>query len=73
VLILLVAFLIGRFFLAQVVGSALGMAYGVTATTFLLASGANPAAASASVHIAEILTTGVSGIAHCSSLSYRVV
>lgn len=51
-------------FLAQAVDGALGMAYGVTATTFLLASGATPAAASASVHIAEIFTTGVSGIAH---------
>ena len=51
-------------FLAQVVDGALGMAYGVTATTFLLASGASPAAASASVHIAEIFTTGVSGISH---------
>ena len=51
-------------FLAQVVDGALGMAYGVTATTFLLASGATPAAASASVHIAEIFTTGVSGISH---------
>ncbi|MDV6344707.1 sulfite exporter TauE/SafE family protein [Nitrosomonas sp. Is37] len=51
-------------FLAQVVDGALGMAYGITATTFLLASGASPAAASASVHIAEIFTTGVSGIAH---------
>ncbi len=51
-------------FLAQVIDGALGMAYGITATTFLLASGASPAAASASVHIAEIFTTGVSGIAH---------
>lgn len=51
-------------FFAQIVDGALGMAYGVTATTFLLATGASPAAASASVHIAEIFTTGVSGIAH---------
>lgn len=51
-------------FLAQMVDGALGMAYGVTATTFLLVTGASPAAASASVHIAEIFTTGVSGIAH---------
>jgi uncharacterized protein len=51
-------------FLAQVVDGALGMAYGVTATTFLLATGATPGAASASVHIAEIFTTGVSGISH---------
>jgi uncharacterized protein len=51
-------------FLAQVVDGALGMAYGVTATTFLLVTGATPGAASASVHIAEIFTTGVSGISH---------
>jgi uncharacterized membrane protein YfcA len=51
-------------FLAQVIDGALGMAYGVTATTFLLATGATPGAASASVHIAEIFTTGVSGISH---------
>jgi uncharacterized membrane protein YfcA len=51
-------------FFAQVVDGALGMAYGVTATSFLLATGATPGVASASVHIAEIFTTGVSGIAH---------
>jgi hypothetical protein len=51
-------------FLAQAVDGALGMAYGVTATTFLLSSGASPAMASASVHIAEIFTTGFSGISH---------
>jgi uncharacterized protein len=50
--------------LAQTVDGALGMAYGVTASTFLLGTGASPAVASASVHIAEIFTTGVSGIAH---------
>ena len=51
-------------FLAQAVDGALGMAYGVTATTFLLGAGATPAAASASVHIAEIFTTGFSGVSH---------
>lgn len=50
--------------LAQVIDGALGMAYGVTSTTFLLASGVSPAVASAGVHIAEVFTTGVSGIAH---------
>lgn len=50
--------------LAQAVDGALGMTYGLTATTFLLGSGASPAAASASVHIAEVFTTGVSGISH---------
>jgi uncharacterized membrane protein YfcA len=51
-------------FLAQVVDGALGMAYGITATSFLLTAGASPAAASASVHIAEVFTTGLSGISH---------
>ena len=49
---------------AQLVDGSLGMAYGVTSTTLLLAIGANPAAASASVHLAEIGTTLVSGISH---------
>lgn len=49
---------------AQAVDGALGMAYGVTSTTFLLALGATPATASGSVHIAEVFTTGVSGISH---------
>lgn len=51
-------------FLAQIVDGALGMAYGVTATTFLLSFGISPAAASASVHASEIFTTGASGISH---------
>jgi uncharacterized membrane protein YfcA len=40
------------------------MAYGISATTFLLSTGATPAVASASVHIAEVFTTGLSGISH---------
>jgi uncharacterized protein len=49
---------------AQIVDGALGMAYGVTSTTFLLSTGVPPAAASASVHIAEVFTTGFSGLSH---------
>jgi uncharacterized protein len=49
---------------AQLVDGALGMAYGVTSTTLLLAIGTNPAAASATVHLAEIGTTLASGLAH---------
>jgi uncharacterized protein len=49
---------------AQAIDGALGMAYGITSTSFLLATGATPAVASASVHIAEVFTTGVSGISH---------
>lgn len=51
-------------FLAQAVDGALGMAYGITSTTFLLSTGVPPAVASAAVHIAEIFTTGVSGLSH---------
>jgi hypothetical protein len=49
---------------AQLVDGSLGMAYGVTSTTLLLAFGTNPAAASATVHFAEIGTTLMSGASH---------
>jgi uncharacterized protein len=49
---------------AQAIDGALGMGYGVTASSFLLGTGASPAVASASTHIAKLFTTGVSGIAH---------
>lgn len=49
---------------AQLVDGSLGMAYGVTSSTLLLAAGIAPAAASASVHLAEIGTTAVSGVSH---------
>jgi uncharacterized protein len=49
---------------AQLVDGSLGMAYGVTSTTLLLAIGTNPAMASATVHFAEIGTTLMSGAAH---------
>ncbi len=49
---------------AQLVDGSLGMAYGVTSTTLLLAVGTNPAAASATVHLAEIGTTLASGVSH---------
>lgn len=51
-------------FIAQMIDGALGMAYGVSATTFLLSFGVTPAAASASVHTSEIFTSGVSGLMH---------
>jgi len=49
---------------AQLVDGSLGMAYGVTSTTLLLAIGTNPATASATVHLAEIGTTLASGLSH---------
>ncbi len=51
-------------FLAQMIDGALGMAYGVSSNTFLLSIGIPPAAASASVHMAEVVTTGISGFSH---------
>lgn len=51
-------------FAAQMVDGALGMAYGATCTSFLLGLGLPQATASASVHVAEIFTTGVSGVSH---------
>jgi uncharacterized protein len=51
-------------FIAQMIDGALGMAYGVSASTFLLSFGVPPAAASASIHTSEIFTSGVSGLMH---------
>jgi uncharacterized membrane protein YfcA len=51
-------------FVAQMIDGALGMAYGVTAATFLLTLGVPPSAVSASVHTSEIFTSGVSGYMH---------
>jgi uncharacterized membrane protein YfcA len=51
-------------FLAQLVDGALGMAYGVTASTVLLLLGTPPPVASASVHTAEAFTTGASALSH---------
>jgi uncharacterized membrane protein YfcA len=51
-------------FIAQLVDGSLGMGYGVTSTTLLLTLGLAPALASASVHLAEIGTSGVSGVSH---------
>lgn len=51
-------------FIAQLVDGALGMAYGVTAATFLGNVGVSPAVISMSVHTSEIFTSGVSGYMH---------
>ncbi|HEU4848010.1 MAG TPA: sulfite exporter TauE/SafE family protein [Rubrobacteraceae bacterium] len=52
-------------FVAQLVDGSLGMAYGVTSTTLLLAiAGLTPALASTVVHISEVGTTLASGVSH---------
>ena len=51
-------------FLAQLVDGAMGMAFGITSTTLLIFLAYNPAAASAIVHLVEIVTSSISGISH---------
>lgn len=51
-------------FVAQMIDGCLGMAYGVSSTTFFLSLGIPPAVASACVHISEVFTTATSGIFH---------
>lgn len=49
---------------AQLVDGSLGMGYGLTSSTLLIFAGLTPAMASASVHLAEVGTTALSGVAH---------
>jgi uncharacterized protein len=51
-------------FFAQIVDGALGMAFGVIASSSLIATGASPVIASAAIHAAEVVTTGISGASH---------
>jgi len=51
-------------FIAQLIDGALGMAYGVTASSLLMSFGIPPAASSATVHAAECFTTGASALSH---------
>ncbi|MEO6301809.1 MAG: TSUP family transporter [Bacteroidia bacterium] len=54
-------------FIAQMIDGALGMAYGVSVTTFLLSLGIpaiTPAVASASMHASEVFTTGSSSLVY---------
>lgn len=49
---------------AQMIDGTLGMGYGVTSSSVLIAVGVAPAIASASVHAAEVVVSLVSGLAH---------
>lgn len=51
-------------FFAQLVDGALGMGYGVTCTTILLSFGVSLPAISASIHTAEMFSSGISGYSH---------
>lgn len=50
--------------IAQLVDGTMGMGYGATATSCLLAMGVPPAISSAGVHVAEMFTSGASVISH---------
>lgn len=50
--------------IAQLIDGVLGMGYGVSAATLLVALGMAPAVVSATVHAAKLPTSGVSGLAH---------
>lgn len=60
---------------AQLVDGALGMAFGVTASTLLVLSGVASAQASAAVHLAEVGTTLASGLSHWrfKNIDWRIV
>lgn len=60
---------------AQLVDGSLGMAYGVTSSSLLLATGIAPAAASAAVHLSEVGTTMASGASHWrfGNVDWRIV
>lgn len=50
--------------IAQLIDGTLGMAFGVTSSSLLVAVGSTPVAASAAVHFAELGTTFASGASH---------
>jgi len=51
-------------FVAQIVDGSLGMGYGLTSSTILVSSGVASSTASTVVHLAQLGTTLVSGVAH---------
>lgn len=61
-------------FVAQVIDGAMGMAYGVISSSVLMAFGVPPAAASASIHAAEVFTTAATATSHMAhrNVSWRL-
>lgn len=62
-------------FAAQLVDGAIGMAYGLIGTSILLSIGITPVTASASIHVAEVFTTFVSGVSHwrLKNIDWRLI
>jgi uncharacterized protein len=57
-------YFLGGGFLFALVDGAIGMSYGVTATSFSLTMGIPPAIASMGVHLSEIMSNGIAGWMH---------
>ncbi len=57
-------YFLGGGFLFALVDGAIGMSYGVTATSFSLTMGIPPAVASMGVHLSEIMSNGIAGWMH---------
>lgn len=70
---LIVLAVVGLF--AQLVDGSLGMGYGVTSSSLMIAVGIAPAAASAAVHLSEVGTTLISGFSHYKfgNVDWRIV
>jgi uncharacterized protein len=61
--------------LAQLIDGTLGMAFGITSSSLLIALNTTPVAASAAVHFAELGTTFASGASHwrAKNVDWRIV
>lgn len=62
-------------FVAQLVDGALGMGYGLTSSTVLVAAGLSPVLASQCVHVAQLGTTLLSGLSHnaCGTVHWPTI
>lgn len=51
-------------FIAQLIDSSLGMAYGVSSSTFLIATGVPPKLVSATINVSQIVNNAISALSH---------
>ncbi len=59
-----VPWLVGVGFIAQMIDGCVGMGYGISSSAILATLGVPPAVTSGTVHAAEVVTAGVSGVSH---------
>lgn len=51
-------------FIAQLIDSSLGMAYGVSSSTFLIATGVSPKLVSATINVSQLVNNAISALSH---------